>query len=105
MTIVEFLTARLDEESRFWANPSAMRFGGVGLSELILRMRADVVAKQRLVELCATWITEEERHVAGRDLVAIAARTQGITASTVLRALAQPYDTREDFDPAWRLDV
>lgn len=105
MTIVEFLTARLDEESRFWANPSAMRFGGVGLSDLILRMRADVTAKQRLVELCATWIAEGERHVAGRDAVSIAARTQAITAETTVRALAQPYDTREDFDPAWRLDA
>jgi hypothetical protein len=66
------------------------------------RVLAEVTAKRRIVELCATWMAEGERNLGGRDALSIAARTQAITADTVLRALVQPYADHTDFDPAWR---
>lgn len=106
MTITEFLTARLDEESRFWANPSAMRFGGVGLSALILRMRADIAAKRaivaehglntdlrgaRLCRVCVDWAESDVENLAE------------LYPCRTLVLLTQPYAEHPDFDPAWRV--
>ena|SRR5690606_20281138 len=101
MTITEFLTARYDEEEAVArAALGSPRRNGKTHARRVL---ADIAAKRRLVELCATWRADGERHVAGRDAMSIAARTQAITAETVLRALAQPYADHPDFDPAWRV--
>lgn len=96
MTITEFLTARLDEESRFWANPSAMRFRGVGLSDLILRMRADVAAKRAIVAL----------HSAsdGRDPSCSSIYYPEMAEDCeTLRAMLQPFADHPDYDKAWRV--
>lgn len=129
MGITEFLTARCDEDEEVAraAKESRVRFGDAqgddafdeaanlaenegAMSEVVDFIRrnspqsvlADIAAKRRLVELCATWITEGDRHFGGWDAVSFSARTQAITAETVLRALIQQYAYHPDFNPAWR---
>lgn len=130
MTITEFLTARYDEReaaaravrgrefaswNRSWDDGSTrdLVISGERVATLPIDMDehialndpayvlADIAAKRRMVELCATWIAEGDRHIGARDAVSIAARTQAITAETVLRTMLQPFAEHPDFDEGW----
>ena len=46
MKLAEFLLARIAEDERRWANPAFAPVTGVGLSELVLKMRAECEAKR-----------------------------------------------------------
>lgn len=50
VTISEFLLARIAEDERLWGNPAFAPVAGVGLSKLVLKMRAECEAKRRIVE-------------------------------------------------------
>lgn len=115
MTITEFLTARLDEienvarsvqevEPKSASSVFTSLSAPTGTVEMSAAyVLADVAAKRRLVELCATWMAAGERLADGRDVPALLVRTEAITAETVLRALAQPYAEHPDFDESWKI--
>lgn len=109
-TMTEFLTEQLDRDeeraSSGWSRMGDDRWESTNEGQSVMTPRAvlaDIAAKRRLVELCATWIAEGERWAGVRDVMATAARAQAITAETILRTLVQPYAERDAFDPAWRL--
>lgn len=106
MTIVEFLTARLDAEEKIaraayvttedwvaYQDPyGTARVTGMSGS----RVLREVAAKRAIV---AAWITADE--MAGPYPGTDAGHEMGLHEALVL--LAQPYAEHPDFDPAWRV--
>lgn len=104
MTLTDFLLARLAEDERRWVETEDYRaphsrdcdypgdMPGVCTCSLLDELVADCEAKARIVESCADGLRYDiacgEGHYASFEMI--------------LGMLARPYDTHEDYDPAWR---
>jgi hypothetical protein len=93
-SLVEFLTARLDELGSDWGCPGVGEYKGCDdRSDLLDRM---VTAQQAIVATCVGWI-EDGSNSAGEPVTSGAA-----CGSLVLEAMALPYSAHPDYDEAWR---
>lgn len=99
MTIVEFLTARLDEDEADWQMVASRdvveMLHGMPLAP---RMLAEVAAKRRIIDLRYSWALQIDKAPAK---VRHVFEAQVSAADAVLRSLAQPYADHPDYNPSW----
>jgi hypothetical protein len=95
MTLVEFLTARFDEDERQWA-PGLIPLDRPDVTALTKRMLAEVDAKRRIVESYQWYIDNADRPFANERA------GEMLLAERHARILALSYVEHPDYRKEWK---